>query len=76
MRPDVIVVLPPLIDDGFRFDAITKPLHRQALVAEFAVEAFRRPVLPRLARIDQRDVEILADRPFEQGFGDEFRAIV
>ena len=52
-------MLPPLIDDGFRFDTVAKPFHRQAFIAEFAIEAFRRSVLPRLARIDQRDVEIL-----------------
>ena len=76
MRPDLIVMLPPLTNDDFRFDTIAEPLHRQALIAEFAVETLRRPILPRLTRIDQRDVEILAGGPFEQGFGNEFRAVV
>src|SRR5581483_8040894 len=31
-----------------------EPLQRQALVAQPAVEALRRPILPRLAGIDQR----------------------
>ena len=68
MWPDVIVMLPPLADDGFCFDAVAKPFHRQAFIAEFAVETFCRPVLPGLARIDQRNVKVLAGRPFEQRF--------
>ena len=59
-------MLASLIDDSSRFDAVVKPLHRQAFIVEFGVEAFCRPVLLGLARIDQRNVEILACRPFEQ----------
>ena len=76
MWPDLIVMPAPLIDNGFRFDAIAKPFHRQTFVAEFAVETLRRSVLPRLARVDECDVEILAGGPFQQRLGDEFWTVV
>src|SRR5215472_17152274 len=53
MRTHLVVVLPPSFDDHLRLGARTKPFEAQALVAEFAVEAFHDAILPRLARLDQ-----------------------
>src|SRR5581483_1591336 len=47
-----------------------------ALVAELAVEALRRAILPRLARIDQCGSDTLVDNPLQQCAGDELRPVV
>ena len=52
MRPILVVVPTPGFDDDPSLGAVAEPLHAQALVAELAVEAFRRAILPRLARFD------------------------
>jgi hemoglobin len=46
MRPHGIVVAPPVSDNDLCFDTVPEPFHGKAFVAEFAIEAFRRPVLP------------------------------
>jgi hypothetical protein len=46
MRAHLIEVLAPGFDDHFGLGARPEPLHAQALVAELAVEAFQRAVLP------------------------------
>ncbi len=76
MRSDVIVVDTPVFDHHLGFDPVPEPLHGQAFVAELAVEAFVRAVLPRLAGIDQRRLDTFFAGPFEQRRTDEFRAIV
>ena len=40
MRTDLVVVAPPLLRPDLGVDAIPKPLQRQELVAELAVERF------------------------------------
>ena len=57
MRPDFVVVAPPLFRPDLGVDAIVKPLQCQKLVAEFPVERFVGAILPRLARIDQRRLD-------------------
>ena len=52
MRPHLVVVHAPVLDDDLRLDPIAKPFCRQSFVPELAVEAFVRAVLPRLARVD------------------------
>jgi hypothetical protein len=41
------------------FASAAEPFEAQALVAEFAIEAFRNTILPRFARLDQRRADIL-----------------
>ena len=53
MRTHLVEVFAPGFDDDLGLGARPEPLHVQALVAEFAVEALQRAVLPRLAEIDQ-----------------------
>jgi hypothetical protein len=48
MRTHLVVMAPPSFDDHLRFGSRSKPLEAQALVAEFAIEAFRDAVLPGL----------------------------
>jgi len=69
-------MLTPLLDDDLGLGACTKPFHAQALVAEFAVEAFVAAILPRLARIDVRGVDASLVQPFEHSAADELGAVV
>ena len=52
MGPNGVVVLTPALDHDLRFDPVSEQFHGETFVAEFTIEAFRRPVLPRLAGID------------------------
>ena len=63
MRPDLVVVLAPRLDDDLSLGPRPEPFEAQALVAELAVEALRRPILPRLAWIDQGGLDALVDDP-------------
>ena len=54
--PDLVVVLAPGFDDDAGLAARAEPFDGQALVAEFAIEAFIGAVLPRLARIVEHRV--------------------
>src|SRR5262249_28320765 len=57
MRPYFVVVPSPTLDDDLCFGTRAEPFEAEALVAEFAVEAFRDAILPRLARLDQRGAD-------------------
>lgn len=67
---------PPIFDHDLRFNPISEPLHRQAFIAKFPIEAFGRTVLPGLSGIDQHRLNVLINDPFQQCQADEFRAIV
>jgi hypothetical protein len=73
MRPDAVVVAAPWSDDdtGFRLGA--KPLHRRSLLPQLTVEAFVRAVLPWLARLDVRCVDLGAGDSLRDGARDELR---
>ena len=53
VRPLFVVMTPPALDAHLGFDAIPKPLDRQALVAKLPVERFVRAILPGLSGIDE-----------------------
>ena len=76
MRPHLVVVPAPGLDDGPGLGSRAEPFEAQALVAELAVEALRRTVLPRLARIDQRGLDALLDDPLQERAGDELRPVI
>ena len=42
MRTDLVVLTPELLDRDLRIDSVSEPLHRQALIAELAVEGLDR----------------------------------
>ena len=63
MRPYLVVVRAPRLDDDCGVGAGAEPFEAQALVAELAVEAFPDAVLPRLPRVDQRGLDALIDDP-------------
>ena len=76
MWPNCIVVPTPGFNDYLRFAAAAEPLDAQALVTELAIEALIHPVLPRLARVDQRGLNAGAVEPFENRPANEFGTIV
>lgn len=76
MGADLIVVPAPILDDDPCLQAITKPLHGQTLVTEFAVKAFIGAVLPRLAGLNQNGTQVFIRRPLQQLCADELRTIV
>ena len=65
VRPHRIVVLPPAFNNDLGFAAVVEPLDVKAFVAQLAIERFVGPVLPRLARIDQRRVDAIFEQPFK-----------
>ena len=65
MGPHGIVVLAPVLDHDLRFNPVPEPFHGQTFIAELAVEAFRRAVLPWIARIDQSAFDPLVFDPFQ-----------
>ena len=76
MRSYLVVVPPPLLDADSRIDAIPKPLQRQMLVTESAVERFVGRILPRLPWIDQRRVDARVGEPPQNGGGHELGSVV
>ena len=67
MRSNLVEPSSEVFDQDLRIDSILEPLHRQALIAELAVEAFMQSVLPGLARVDQRGLDVLAPEPAQDG---------
>ena len=59
MRADIIVVLPPRLEDLPRLCKIAEPVFIQALITDFIVEAFGVAVLLRLAQCDVVPVDAL-----------------
>ena len=76
MRPDLVVMPPPLLDADPRLDAIAKPIQGQILVAQSAVERFVGRILPRLAGIDQRRLDLRLHEPAQNRARHELRSIV
>ena len=67
---------PPILDHDLRFNPISEPFHRQALIAKFSIGLSGRTVLPGLAGIDQHRLNALINDQFQSYQADEFRAIV
>ena len=76
MRPDGIVVTPPLLDHNLRFRARSKPFKAQAFISELAVEALVRAILPGLAGIAERYVHAVLCGPRQDGLRYELWAVV
>ena len=76
MRPHRVEVAPPLLDPDLGVDAIPKPLQRDELVAELAVERFVGAILPRLAWIDQRRLDASVLQPPQDRAGHKLRTVV
>ena len=76
VRPDLVVVNPPALDDPPSIVQAGEPMQVQALVPELAVEAFDESVLSRLARLNEVQLYAGTSRPEEQRLAGQFRAVV
>ena len=63
VRPNLVVMPAPSLNDDLGLNARGEPFQTQALVAELAVEALADAVLPRLSQIDQSGLDALVDDP-------------
>src|SRR5262245_29558879 len=76
VRPPGVVLPAPLLDEDTRLAQVGEPLAIEALAAQRAVEALDAAVLPRLARLDRRDLAVVGQRPDPERARDELRPVV
>src|SRR5690554_5054465 len=76
VRSLVVVVLPPVRDQDFRFVQGREELQVQELVAQASVEALVETVLPRRARLDEQGPYSTGRQEAPGGVGDELRAVI
>jgi hypothetical protein len=69
-------VTTPGLDDDDGFSAAAKPFEAETLVAQSAVEALVRSVLPGFPRVDEGAADVLDNDPLEDRLADEFGAVV
>ena len=53
MRPDLVILFEPLIDDGLRLAGCAKPFGVQNFEAKFSFEALLIPVRPQIAPLER-----------------------
>lgn len=76
MRSHGIVMAAPDLDEDVGLGAAAEVFHAEALVAELAVEAFVVAVLPRLAGVDQRGVNLGFGEPLQDGVAHELGSVI
>ena len=76
MRPHLVIGSAPVFNDHFGLHPGAEPLHGEAFVPEFAVDALDHAVLPGLAGIDQGNFEPLIRHPAQERLGDKLRTVV
>ena len=76
MRPDFVVIAPPLLDFASCLIQRSEPLHIQAFVPKLAVETFNIAILHGLARLDEVVPNPMLLHPIQQRFAGEFWSIV
>ena len=77
MGSDLVVLPPELFDQYLRIGAVLEPLHRQALITQLAVERLVGSVLPRLAGINVRRIDVrFIDEPSQNRSGDKLGSVV
>ena len=76
MRPDGIVVDPPLLDHHACFGQRVEDLAVQQLVPELRIEALAVAVLPGATRFDERRLRAHGVDPVPNGLCDELRPVV
>ena len=76
MRPDMVVLFKPLIDDSLGLSGCCKPFSVEHFTTQRSVEAFVIAVLPGRAWIDVDRLDPDFGEPVFEGFGCKLRAIV
>jgi hypothetical protein len=59
MRSVMVVKREPWFDDCLRFAQVPEPFPVQTFITQFAIEAFRKPVMPGLSRPNESGSHIL-----------------
>jgi len=76
VRPDRVVVAPPVLDDDLGLAQGVEDFTVERLVAEASVEALDVAVLPRTAPLDIGSLGADSSDPSLDGLGDELRSII
>src|SRR5215472_9659071 len=76
MGPLLVVVDEPSLGRLVHFDRAPEDVSVEKLVAHARVERFDPSVLVRLARIDELQVDLVIDRPFQQRLTGQLRPVV
>lgn len=76
VRAHGVVVPPPGLDHDARLAPGAEPFDVQAFVAQPAVEALVRAVLPGLARVDMHGLDLVLGEPLQDRQADELRPVV
>ncbi len=76
MWPDLIIRLPPALDDHLGLPERVEELSIQQLVPQFAIEALDIPVLPGAAWFDVQGPNAHPDEPVSDRFRRKLRAII
>jgi hypothetical protein len=76
VRPVVVVVVAPVVDDASHVAEAGEPVQRQALISEAAVEAFDVRVLHWLAGLDEAQFHAVPGRPGLHRPASELRTVV
>lgn len=72
----MIVILPPLFNEGSRLRKIPEPVLIQTFITDFIVQAFGVAVLLRLAGLDIMPVDFMIIRPDKHSRADKFWPVV
>lgn len=72
----MVVVMSPLINLYSRFVYRSEPVPVEALVPEFAIEAFHKGILSGFARLDESEFHARFLTPEEHRFAGKFGAVV
>jgi hypothetical protein len=76
VRPTLVIIDPPCLDDRSDVIEIYKPVLVQAFVPELAVEALHETIIDRLARADELQPDSVRIRPAIHGVADELGAVI
>ena len=76
MRPDVVVVLSPGVDDCSRIVNAGEPIEIEAVLTELAVEALDEGVLGRLAGLNEVQLDAAFLRPEEHRLTCQLRIVI
>jgi len=76
VRPALVIIDPPRIDDRSDVIDIYEPVFVQAFVSELAVEALHETIIDRLAGADELQPDSVLIRPSIHGVADELGAVI
>ena len=76
MRPVMIVIHPPSINNVSRLGKAQEQFTVQAFIPQLTVKALNISILPRTSRLDEQCSDLFARQPFLDGLTRELRAVI